>query len=209
MKPPILFTFVALGLAALVAYSGLTRPPVETATAQAAYPPGREPMTLPANYRETFALYAVVDRSDDVTRKIYISPAAVEAVRNGAPFPERTQIVIEAYAAARDRDGKPLRDDQGHLIAGTMQSGIHAAERRSTWLIEDLASSSHLGGWNLAAFDANTGEPNDEPLSDCFSCHDGAFRTDFVFTRAELARYAATGTAQYDYCGLPGRLRCR
>ena len=212
MKPPILFSLLALILAALVVVSGLSRQPAPaippTAQPTATYPPGREPMVLPADYRVTFAFYAEVDRSDGITRKIYIDPAALDAVRSGDPFPERTQIVIEAYSAARDADGKLLRDANNYLVPGDLQPEIHVGELRSTWLIEDLAASTHVGGWNFAAFNDVTGAPTGENLSDCFSCHDTAARRDFVFTRADLARYAQTGSVQYSYCARPGRQVC-
>ncbi len=214
MKPPILFSLLALILAALVVVSGLTRqtapaiPPTVQPTPTATYPPGREPIVLPANYRQTFAFYAEVDRSDGITRKIYIDPLALDAVRAGDPFPERTQIVIEAYTAARDADGKLLRDANGYLVPGDLQPEVHMGELRSTWLIEDLAASTQLGGWNFTALDDRTGAPTGENLSDCFSCHDTASRRDFVFTRADLARYVQTGSVQYSYCARPGRQVC-
>lgn len=210
MKPPFFFALLALALIGLVVYGGMNRQtatPAAAANPTAAYPPGREPMTLPPNYRETFDLYAIVDRPDAITRKIYIGPAAVETVAAGADLPEHTQIVVEAFAAARDATGNLLRDERGHLIPADLDPAIHVAELRSTWQIEDLAASSHVGGWNFASFD-DTGAPFDEPLSDCFSCHDGASRRDFVFTQAELQRYARTGETQYRYCPAPGRVPC-
>ncbi|MCC6803099.1 MAG: cytochrome P460 family protein [Anaerolineae bacterium] len=207
MKPPIFFALLALALIGLVVYSGMNRQPTMIPVTPI-YPPGREPMTLPPNYRETFDLYAIVDRPDAITRKIYIDPAAVAAVSASEDLPERTQIVVEAFDAARDANGSLLRDERGHFIPADLDPAIHVAELRSTWQIEDLAASSHVGDWNFASFDDATGAPFDEPLSDCFSCHDGASRRDFVFTQAELQRYARTGETQYRYCPAPGRVPC-
>jgi hypothetical protein len=75
-------------------------------------------------------------------------------------------------------------------------------------MIEDLAASSHVGDWNFASFNHDTGARFDEPLSDCFSCHDGASRRDFVFTQPELRRYTQSGTAQYRFCPAPSRIPC-
>ena len=105
-------------LLALVAYSGFTREPLPpTLPPTATYPPGREPMFLPANYRENFVYYAQVDRSDGVTRKLYINRTGLEAARAGQELPDYTQLIIEAYDAARDVFGNVLRDEQGRLIA--------------------------------------------------------------------------------------------
>jgi hypothetical protein len=209
-RPHILFVLLAaLALAGLVIVVGMQR---QAAPAQASisqsitYPAGREPMLLPA-YRDTFALYAVIDRPDSVTRRIYISPEAIDAVRAGARLPERTQIIVEAYSAARDDEGHLLRDADGHLIAGSLKPEIHVAELRSTWQIEDLAASSHVGGLNFASFDAD-GARTDEILSECFSCHDATASRGFLFTSPQLRNYAVTSETQYAYCELPGRVPC-
>lgn len=165
-------------------------------------------MVLPVNYRENLVLYAQVDRSDDITRKLYISPAALDAVRAGEDLPDYTQIVIEAYDAARDLLGNVLRDENGYLIPGDFQPEVHMAEKRSTWFIEDLASSSHVGDWNFTALNFNTGAPTGESRADCFSCHDGADRSGFTFTTPQIERYAQTGEVQYRTCNLPGRFPC-
>ncbi|MFN8449522.1 MAG: cytochrome P460 family protein [Anaerolineae bacterium] len=209
MKPPIFFALLGLALAGLLVIAGMNRPPAASPVAPTAtYPPGREPMTFPQDYRETFDLYVTVDRPDAITRRIYINPAAVAALRAGDALPERTQIVVEAYAAARDANGNLLRDDQGHFVPAALDPAIHVGELRSTWQIADLAFSAHVGGWNFGSFDDASGGRYDEPLSDCFSCHDGASRRDFVFTQPELQRYAQTGVTQYRYCPAPGRVPC-
>jgi hypothetical protein len=214
MRPPILFALLALALAGLVIFSALRREPTPSrAAAQAqalqstTYPPGREPMVLPADYRDTFALYAAIDRPDSITRRIYISLEAVDAVRAGTRLPERTQIVVEAYNAARDEDGHLLRDEDGYLIPADLKPEIHIAELRSTWEIEDLAASSHVGGLNFASFESS-GARTDELLSECFSCHDATANRGFLFTSAQLRRYATTGETQYTYCSLPARIPC-
>jgi hypothetical protein len=173
-----------------------------TADATATYPPGREPMALPPDYRDTFVNYARVDRSDGISRNLYISPDSMAAVAAGQPLPEGTTLIIEAYFS----DGV---GSDGRLSQDTLDPEIHMAEFRSTWRIEDLAASSHVGGWNFGAFDYDTGEVVAEtPLNDCFSCHEGAQRTEFVFSDWVLDSYAASGEVVYRYCPRPGRLPC-
>jgi len=222
MKPSIFFSLLALLLMGLVVYSGMQReaipatptfPPATldltpTLAVTATYAPGREPMKLPQNYRENFILYAIVDRPDAVTRKIYITPPAIDAIRNGEDLPERTQIVIEAYDDARAKDGSILRDAQGHFVPASVQSEVHVAELRSEWQIEDLASSSRLGNWNFDAFDSTTGVPNHMLRFDCFSCHNNAYSTNFLFTQAQLFAYAQTGETQYFFCNENSREPC-
>lgn len=171
---------------------------------------GREPMRYPANYRENLVHYLTVDRADGITRNIYISAAAVQAVLNGEMIPYGTITVIEPFDAARDSQGNISRDTRGRLVADQLRADeIHVGERRSTWLIEDTHANTNFEGWNFRAFAFDTGEPIDRDLNECFNCHDSAFNTEFVFTRDELLTYAQTGEIQYFYCGLTGRNPCR
>jgi hypothetical protein len=178
-------------------------------TAAATYPPGREPMMYPANYRENLVHYLTVDRGDAVTRNIYISPEAVEAALRGEMIPYGTITVIEAFDAGRDVLGRVQVDATGRLIPGELRvDEIHVGERRSTWLIEDTHANTYFDGWNFRAFDFNTGSPVDRDLNECFNCHDRAFRTEFMFTRNELYQFARTGQVQYFYCPFQGRVPC-
>jgi hypothetical protein len=216
MRPTFAVFALALLLAALLVVSGMNRPPEvpaaaptpETATPTATAAPEKQRISLPPGYRADDLLYAIIDRPDGITRKLYVSPAALDAVRRGEDFPDGAQIVVEAFDAARDANGSPMRDSAGRLIPGAMRPEIHVAETRSTWRMEDLASSARLGNFNFAAFDAATGGHNGEFIADCFSCHDQAARTGFVFTRRELQAYASTGETQYSYCNQPARVPC-
>ncbi len=174
------------------------------------YAPGREPIAYPDDYRTALVHYATVDRSDGVTRNIYISPEAVEAARAGRTIPYGSFTVIEAFDSARDLLGRPLTDERGRLVPGMLRTDeIHVGERRSTWYIEDLRANTNFDGWNFRGFEFGTGNPIDRELNECFSCHDSGFNTEFVFTRAELTRYAQTGEVQYRYCPAPDRIVCR
>jgi len=174
-----------------------------------AYPPGREPMRLPQNYRSALVHYATVDRGDGFSRYLYISPQALAALQSGAGFPERTLVLIEAFAAAPDATGKPQRDPHGRWLPGEPQAEIHAAEMRTTWHLADMRTSSRAGDWNFGAFLATDGTPVTEHLNDCFSCHEGAARQDFLFSRALLSAYIQTGEVQYRFCAAPDRAICR
>lgn len=214
MRPTLIFAALAVILLGVLVTSAARRAPApETAPTQAIVTPTpaptRERIAYPTNYRDDFILYTIIDRPDAITRKLYVSPDAVNALRLGQDFPERTQIVVEAYDAARDADGNPLRDADGHLVAGDLRPEVHVAEVRSTWKMEDLASSSRLGNFNFAAFDATTGGHNGEFIADCFSCHNQAARAGYVFTRSQLLGYVETGVAQYFYCSQPARVPCR
>src|SRR3972149_5801804 len=166
MKRSVVYGILVVTVLVLAA---LTRTP-SPAPASA---PGREPMALPEDYRDRFVLYATVERSDAISRNIYINPEALADYTPGDPLPDNTLIVIEAYEGQRDAAGNVLRDAQGHLVQGELDPEIHMAEKRSTWRIEDLAAPTNQGGWNFGAFDFHTGTPITEGLGACASCHDG------------------------------------
>lgn len=206
-----------LGMLVILIAAALTRSP-EPATNTSSSPPTPYPtlvddrpirqLTYPADYRETFVHYATIDRIDNVSRNLYINPEAVEAVRQGETVPFGSIIVIEAFFVPMDESGRPQRDEQGHMIQGEFDPEVHMAERRDDWRIVELAATSHVGGWNFGAFDSVTGNLITGELSDCFSCHEGARNSNFLFTSRVLQDYARTDEVQYLYCGLPDRGRC-
>jgi len=173
-------------------------PPTITAT----YAPGREPIELPLDYRDRLVHYATIDRSDGVSRDLYISPQALDAVRAGERLPDRTLVVIEAFATSG-------RGEDGRLIRETADPEIHLAEARSTWEIADLAATSRVGDWNFSALDARDGSiVTETPLNDCFSCHEGASSRNFLFSEPLLEAFVATDEVQYLFCQRTGRSRC-
>jgi hypothetical protein len=166
-------------------------------------------MAIPADYREIFSLYLVVDRPDATVRHIYASPVTIAVLNAGETIPYGTQIVIEAYHAKRDVFGNILRDENGHYIAEEMFPQIHMMEKREDWTVEDLPSPVGVIDWNFASFNTDSYLPSTENRNDCLTCHDAsAFRRDFLFSRLYLENYAETGEPQYLYCNLPERANC-
>jgi hypothetical protein len=159
-------------------------------------------MTLPADFRQTFIHYATVERNDGYTRRLWISPNALSALVAGQTFPERTMILIEAFlTAGYDAAGQP--------VLGALDPEIHASERRTTWELADMRTTSRDGDWNFAAFDSATGDSLAEGINDCFSCHEGAAGREFTFSLPLLRAYLETGQVQQRYCDRPGREICR
>lgn len=185
---------------------------VAIATAPAAEPDPEPPlptmMTLPEDYRERFILYASVDRVDHVTRRLYIEPDALAQWMQGDPLPDGTQFIIEVYDVRLGLNGAPLLDNFGNMIPTEISGNIHMAEKRSTWELQDLATSSRVGDWNFASFDPVTFESTSENVNDCFTCHDTAHQRDFIFSRTLLADYVETGEVEHVYCGRPRRAAC-
>jgi hypothetical protein len=146
-------------------------------------------IAFPAGYANTFALYTVVDRPDNVSRLVYINRESLAALQAGQPLPNGTTLVIEAYNSTLGADGR--------LVRGALQTFIHVSQKID-------------GRWRFASFTAN-GAPADRSLveerpGECVDCHNDT--RDFVFTRPQINAFAASQTTQYLFCGLPGREPC-
>ena len=87
-------------------------------------------VTVPANYRDTFIRYAMVERVDGTIRDIYINREALSHLDISNALPNYTTIVIEAYNAVRDSDGNLIKDDQGHFQRGSEFDMIHVTQAR-------------------------------------------------------------------------------
>jgi hypothetical protein len=172
-----------------------------------AFAPGSA-VQYPANYRDEFEQYITVDRKDAVVRHIFVSPQALESLRQTRRIPDGTIIVIEAYSAQVDENGDPLRDDQGHFLPGEVLDMVHVAQKRADWQAADFPSAARAGQWNFGSFEFGSGAPFDEDLNACFNCHQATPNSDFLYTGQLLAQYAFGGDPLYMYCELSRRTPC-
>lgn len=152
------------------------------------------------DYRKELLQYATVERPDGKSRDIYISKAAVEAVRQGQPIPVGTVIAVDLHTAL-SRDGKYQKDAQGLWVRAQDDPYLHVLQKV-------LGKGSKA--WIFGAFDPTTGqpEPGASVPSDCLECHRSALATDMVHTFDQLVRFAQTGRVQRVYCNQPGRQLC-
>ncbi|MCE2489231.1 MAG: cytochrome P460 family protein [Anaerolineae bacterium] len=162
----------------------------------------------PADYATSFAHYATVDRGDGTIRDLYISPRALQGLRNTGRLPHDSVLVIELWQAALDAQGEPLLDSAGHLRKGEMQDTLHVAHKRMDWDEADFSSAARAGNWNFGSFDRQDGATIDENLTACFNCHQASSRNDFLYSARELARFAMSDTTQYFFCELGRRSPC-
>jgi|GEM_PF-5119449 len=162
-------------------------------------------MVLPLDYQQSFVLYATVDRRDNVSRNIYISPQGADAIRNGQSLPDGTMIIIEAYTSVDSGNGNRLQQV-------TLQDEVHVLEIRSNWSADDLIANLSVdnGSLNFARFNRVTGQEIQNNIAECFDCHqDAGGRRDFIFSMPLLQNFAQTGVVQYQFCNQPEREICR
>ena len=160
------------------------------------------------DYRKELLHYATVERPDGKSRDIYISKAAVEAVREGRSIPVGTVIAIDLHTALPNgsetdasSNGDYQKDAQGLWVRAQDDPYLHVLEK---------VPGEGSKAWIFGALDPNTGdpEPGSSVPSDCLECHRAALATDMVHTFDQLVRFAQTGQVQQVYCNQPGRQLC-
>ena len=191
-----LISIVAAVFASLLIFR---QPEAQSEGSAPAYQPN---FTFPQDYRDDLVLYATVDRSDNISRDIYITPGAAEIVANNstARLPFGTVIAIDAHHIRRGSNSEQRRTG----LADT----IHLAVKQDDWQDSDYATVERVGTWNYFAFDPETEAFVAEGIRDCFDCHANNSHIDFIFTRDLLGDFGATEEQQFSFCNRPDRFPC-
>jgi hypothetical protein len=191
----------------MLAPAGLLLGGVLIGQALAQAPP---PVSFPLDYRSTLLKYAVVDRSDGVSRDLYASREAIEALKRDPrlrELPTGTLLALDVHSAkvlGRDRKTRAFvyeatRD--GHLIRSKDERVLH--------LMRKIRPGSGSQNWAFGGFDPLTSEPLKLQLpGDCLLCHQAAVVSDMAFSMSVLKRFVETGAVQYSFCAHPGRQSC-
>lgn len=120
---------------------------------------GKHP-EFPENY-EKGVLYSTIKRGN-ITEPLYTSREAIEAAKNGKPFPDGTVITLVIY-----KDGK---------LDETL-----IAEKRSDWG-DQTSSEKQNGDWRYQAFNPDKSINLKRNIGECISCHATEVRDDFIYT---------------------------
>jgi hypothetical protein len=160
-----------------------------------------ETARLPADFRTTMAHYASVDRADGMTYRLYMNTVGLTGWQDQGRLPDGTIFAIEAFLAASDAGGTPLRDPEGRLVPGEAVSDVHVAEKRADWPEDGLRVTKGMrfgdptgGDWRFAGYDPATGLPTAGlDIATCHDCHEDPRAEDAVLSRGLLDRFARTG----------------
>ena len=173
-------------------------------------PAGAPVVSYPAAYRTSLVKYAVVDRVDGLSRDLYASKDAIEALKQDPrlrEFPVGVLLAIDVYRAkvlGRDpRTGAAIfaTDPQKHLVRGRGERTLH--------LMQKTQPGFGSQNWTFGGFDPVTAEPWKLELpGDCLLCHRAAVVSDMAFSRNLMRRFTTTGAVQYSFCPQPGRQIC-
>lgn len=168
------------------------------------------PVPYPKEYKTTLLKYALVDRADGLSRDLYVSRDAFEAVQRDpglSEFPVGALFALDVYSARmirRDpRTGASVfeKSPDGHLVRSKDEHTLH--------LMQKTRAGFGSRTWTFGGFDPATALPLKLDLpGDCLLCHQAALVSDLSFSLTLLRRYVATGQVQYGFCGQPGRQIC-
>jgi hypothetical protein len=164
----------------------------------------------PRDYKTSLVNYAVVDRSDGMSRDLYASRDAIEALERDPrlqEFPAGVLFALDVYSAklmSRDpKTGTPRFEAtaQGRLVRSNDERTLH--------LMQKVQPGFGSQNWAFGGFDPVTAEPLKLQLpGDCHLCHQAAVVSDMTYTMKLLKRFVASGAVQYSFCPQPGRQAC-
>lgn len=164
----------------------------------------------PRSYKTNLVNYAVVDRADGMSRNLYASRDAIEALKREPrlqEFPSGVLFALDVYSAratGRDSQTGAARfevDPQGHLVRSKDERTLH--------LMQKIKPGFGSQNWAFGGFDPTTEEPLKLQLpGDCQLCHQAAVVSDMTYSMKLLKRFVATGAVQYGFCAQPGRQPC-
>ena len=167
-------------------------------------------ISYPRDYKTSLVNYAVVDRSDGMSRDLYASRDAIEALKRDPrlqEFPAGVLFALDVYSAklmSRDpKTGTPRFEAtaQGHLVRSKDERTLH--------LMQKVRPGFGSQNWAFGGFDPITAEPLKLQLpGDCQLCHQAAVVSDMAFSMNLLKRFVASGAVQYSFCPQPGRQAC-
>lgn len=133
---------------------------------------------IPSGYRE-WRLISVAHEAGDLNdiRAILGNDLAINAYREGKPFPEGTIIARIAW--------RHVPSEENNKILGREQSFVpgEAPPWYLQFMVKDTKKYAATGGWGYAEFDKD-GKPGPESnMKACFPCHQAIKARDYVFTR--------------------------
>jgi Cytochrome P460 len=146
---------------------------------------------LPLEIQPQFIHYATINRPDAI-RKVYITLAALEAVRRGGSMPTGTKIAMEVYKASQ------------------LQSVVSVRQKGDLGQIDAKFTPASLRNGDWHYFEMPLAQPT-ETVADnptCHTCHSAAKEQDYVFTMPQLLAFAKTGQVQIVACNRLGRRPC-
>jgi hypothetical protein len=150
---------------------------------------GGDKIAFPDNYAAGVMYYPFDHAASKTYREIFVTPAAIAALKKGEPVPTGTVIVTVIYKAKLGADGNPEKDANGRFIK-TDLSGYAVMEKHTGWGAE-YPPEKRNGEWEYQVFTAEKKVNDKANLNACFECHKPHADTDYLFTADKIKAAAA------------------
>lgn len=143
-------------------------------------------LDFPKDYNQNFTLYFTGDRllEDEQTIRIFANDIARDGVQEDGTLPDRSVLVAELYAAAKDHEGAVIESALGRRVPGDFKA-IAVMERRSGW-DDQYPDDLKVGNWEFEVF-STSGENLGKDTTGCRECHHPLTDTEFLFSIEHLA----------------------
>ncbi len=140
---------------------------------------------FPATYEDDFTRYTTISFPErKQVRHYWANDAALDAARDGGPFPPGAYFLVEIRGAELDGAGVPVEGANGHFVEAELLS-LTAMEKSAGWG-DEVPEILRNDDWRYAVF-TPAGEhragTNEAP---CLACHKPLTDTDYVFTLEAL-----------------------
>jgi hypothetical protein len=145
---------------------------------------GGDKVAFPENYAQGVMYYSF-DRPDvKQYRETFVTPATIDALKDGKPVPSGTVITTVLYKAKLDGDGNPVKDANGRFVKGDLV-GYAVMEKRTGWGAE-YPEEKRNDEWEYQVFTPDRKVNEKANLNSCFECHKPHASTDFLFTADKI-----------------------
>lgn len=162
---------------------------------------------LPANYRTQLVHYATISRGSGDLRRMFISPAAIEAVKQNHDLPSGIIVVMEDTSPLIGQNNQVVRDNNGVPLATEIVGNLFVREKRTGWG-QEYPTNIRNGEWDSAWF-SPAGQRVSADLLSCLSCHVTARPSQhYLYTWQQLSSFVRTGKIGYTACDQGGRQPC-
>jgi len=152
----------------------------------------RSGVAFPEQYKTSYTKYHTIDFPETKQVRVYFANGtALKAAREERALPDGAAIFTEVYAAKMDAEGKPVKGDDGHFVAGKLV-GYTAMAREDGWgrEVPDMLRNEN---WNYAVFTLEKKPRPGVNQAECFACHKPQDKVSYLFTQKELSAVAHGG----------------
>lgn len=139
---------------------------------------------FPTNYKVEYTHYHTQNRANNKqVADFYANSKAVESINRGELI-DGSIIVMEVYKPEIDKDGNPVKGEDGVFIKSNL-AAVAVMEKNRAWDAK-FPQEDRTGDWGYAIY-SPSGDTKENNL-ECASCHMPLKNNDYMFTYQYLGK---------------------